>query len=222
MKKYLTLFAVVFMALLLCSCDLRMSEGQAQQLAQAREDINASSNEPDATQRLGLMAAANNRVLAAVANLELPEPITNAQDLTGPANKANAEKEAQEANSAKHNPPEGPANYPAIAGGIGLFGIGLAMRLGLLGPFGNILLSAVTPLAKREQQKSAGLLEEAAKAAVAYGHKVTTAAQGAGINLEDIKSEAIAANQSLGIDEIMSRLITEQKLKSIREEMSAS
>lgn len=99
MKYILSILAI----LLLVGCDgpVRLTPEQAAQLAQAKADIEASRLTVDPDARSNLLMAAGARLMAAVANVDLPEPATPASKLVDPAGQPIAAAILAENSSAK-------------------------------------------------------------------------------------------------------------------------
>jgi hypothetical protein len=64
----------LFFLLFLTSCDRRISDGQADELAQSRSDYVASLDAGSPQVRYNLLMAAGARMHAATANIDLPAP----------------------------------------------------------------------------------------------------------------------------------------------------
>ena len=217
--------AVILMSVLLISClsgcsGPRLTDAQAAELAQARANTCAARRASDVDAANTLTRAACARSMAAIADLELPDPATPdtalvATDGTPHADVIHAESVAADA-SEKH-PPEGNHAW-AWVGGAGLLALGvLRLSPGLFGGVANLAYAYLAPLATRqmrERQQQGALIAEHA---IAYGAAVTATATAAGLGeqVERIKVVAAVAQDRLGIRDQVQAILASFKTQAV-------
>jgi len=200
---------VVIVALMLtfmAGCAARITEEQAQQLAQGKADVEAArlTSDQEAFQKLIKSAAA--RFMSAVANMQLPAPATKVDDLVGkdgtPVLPA-VEREVIAAAAAEETPPVGFWGLVAAgAGGAGLLALSvLRFSPGVFGAVASIAHTLLAPQATKEMREAERKATVLAQQAVAYGHAVTEVAEAAGLkpSVEAVKTKFSEEQDALGI-----------------------
>lgn len=198
----------------------RLSDGQAAQLAQARADVEASRMTADAAARSTLLNAAACRLMAGIADLDLPAPETPVSALLaqdGTPDPVNVPAEARAAQASENKPPRGTLGL--VLAGIG--GVALAalsvIRLspGAFGTVADLAHQFLAPKATRAVRAASMKSLEVAKEAVAYGRTVTLAAEAAGLGptVLAIQSEAAKGQDRLGIRAELKTILAGVKAK---------
>lgn len=197
---------VTLAALFLTGCGVRLTDAQAQQFAQAKADAAAAARCADAEARSALLTAAHNRLLAGMADLDLPPAAVPAEELVEPDGAPvlpKVEAEVQAAQAAAEDPPSGFLGM--VLGGVG--GVALA-ALGVLrfspGAFGmvaNLAHTFLAPRATKDMRAAQAKATEVAEVAVAYGHTLAREAKAAGLGskVEELNAKAAQAQDRLGI-----------------------
>jgi hypothetical protein len=197
---------VLLAALLLVGCGRQITDAQAAQLSQARADAQAAARCADADARSALMLAAHNRLLAGLANLDLPAPARAPESLVTPEGApiaAAVEAEAQEAKAAAEDPPSGMLG--AILGGVGgvaLLALSyLRFSPGAFGMVANLAHAYLAPKATRDMRAAQAKATEVAEVAIAYGHTLAQEAKAAGMKdlVDDVNARAAQAQDRLGL-----------------------
>jgi hypothetical protein len=193
-------------AFALAGCGVRLTDAQAGQLSQAKADAQAAAACTDAQARAVLLTAAHNRLLAGLADLDLPPPVTAPAELVTPDGVPvlpKVEAEARAAKAAADDPPAGMLGV--VLGGVG--GVALA-ALGVLrfspGAFGmvaNLAHAYLAPRATRDMRAAQAKAAEVAEQAVVYGHTLAQAAKANGLGdaVEEINAKSAAVQDRLGI-----------------------
>lgn len=187
-------------------CAPRPTDAQAEQLAQARADIIAARLCADADARSMLYRAAGARLMAGLANLDLPAPLTSASAMVasdGTPDVAKVQDESDKAKEAEADPPAGfMGAILASAGGIALAALTyLRFSPGAFGLLANLAHGLLAPRATRDMRAAQAKAMDVAEQAVAYGHAVTEAAHAAGLKttVDSIQASAGEAQDRLGI-----------------------
>lgn len=208
MGKILTGIGIFFGTLLLfgCSGSVRLTRAQAEQLSQSKADIEASRLTVDPDARSNLLMAAGARLMAAVANVDLPEPATPASQLVDPAGQPIAAAilaENSSAKAAEEAPPSGWVKVAAgVAGGLALTLLSvLRFSPGVFGAVANIAHTVLAPKATREMREVQLKATAVAEQAVQYGHAVTEMAKASGLGptVLLLQEEAAKVQDKLGI-----------------------
>ncbi len=215
MRNVFYAFVLALFALSLTGCSFlghRISDEQAEQLAQGKADVEASRlvevEDPAAAALLRQAAAA--RLMAAIANFTaLPAPMTPVALLVDTATNKPIpeaiEAEHKAADAAEVDPPVGQTGKLLA----GIAGIGLTALLilrtspGAFGLFADLAYKIAAPLASKEARKVEKKAVVIAENAVAYGAALTKTAREAGLG-EQVNEIQVAAGQvqdSLGIRE---------------------
>lgn len=201
--KVITLACLCF---LLVGCPARLTDEQAAQLAQGKADIEAARITVDAEAFQKLMRAAAARVMAALANLELPAPATPVSDLvekSGQPIPVAIEAESKAAAAAEETPPVGIWGMIAAgAGGVGLLALSvLRFSPGAFGMVASLAHTILAPKATKEMREAERSAVVIAHQAVAYGHAVGELAEAAGLkpSVEAVKTQFSDAQDALGI-----------------------
>ncbi len=210
--------AAVCLILAMTGCGTRLTDGQAEQLAQARADVVAARTSTDQAASYELLQASAARQMAAVADLSLPEPMTPVSALVaadGAPHMAAIASERKAADAAEIDPPSGWAGAVlAWAGGAGLLVLG-AMRLspGIFGAVSDLAYGYLAPLANRQIRQRQQQATVVAEHAVAYGAAITATATAAGLGpqVEMIKDSAAETQDRLGIRDQVQAILASLK-----------
>lgn len=209
-----------------CAGQRTLTEAQAAELAQARADVAAaravavddSDPEGDAKARAALYRAAAARLMAGLADVDLPPPATPPARLVDPAGAPllpAVEAEEQAATASEEAPP--PSAWGATlawAGGVGLLVLGvLRTSPGAFGLLANLAHAALAPKATRDMRAAQAKAMEVAQEAIAYGHTVTEAARAAGLGptVNKLQEDAGAVQDRLGIRPQVQTLLAQAK-----------
>lgn len=204
--------ALCCLALLLCGCGPRLSDGQAQALADARAGAEVFPEQPS-EEAHAVGAGVSGFVLAATENLEgLPEPTAApAEIIAAPKPYAEAGKHAAA------NPPKGwGAGVWALIGSGTVAVIGFGLRLARNVPgVGGVVAGILSPLwdrfvpdkvRAREQQ-----VDQVANRAMRYADELALIATAAGLGeqVERAKARAADVAEQLGVKEEIDRRLRE-------------
>jgi len=200
------LIALSCLCFLLVGCATRLTDEQISQLSQGKADIEAARLTVDAEAFQKLMKAAAARVMAALANLELPVPATPVSTLVeknGNPIPLAVEAESKAADAAEETPPSGLWGMLAAgAGGVGLLALSvLRFSPGAFGLVANLAHTILAPKATKEMREVQVKATAVAEQAIQYGHQVTEAAKAAGLKptVDLIQEEAGKVQDRLGI-----------------------
>lgn len=213
MRALVALVAVLFFV----GCADRgptLSVAQANELAQARADVEASRS-PVVTpeESILLTRAAAAHLMAATTNLELPTPTTPVAILTAPdpvARAAAVNAEASAADQAERDPPAGVLGIVAglTAAAVSILGV-LRFLPGVYGPLAGTLQALLAP----PQVKAARARERdalpVAERAVAYGAALARVANAAGLGdrVRAVNCEHAAVQDALGLRDQIDALL---------------
>ena len=191
--------------LALAGCQ-RITDAQAVQLAQGKADVVAARATTDAAARSALINAAASRLMAGLADVDLPppaHPATSFVDAAGVPVEAAISQEQQEAQAAEKDPPSGFWKLAAgIAGGAGLVALSiLRFSPGAFGVVADLAQTFLAPKATRDMRAAQAQAMDIAQQAIAYGHTVTQVAESAGLKptMETIKDRFSEEQDKLGI-----------------------
>lgn len=213
-------------AVLFSSCsDVRLSESQARELSQAKENVAASRMSTDAASRSALLTAAGSRLMAGLFDVELPEPYTEAKQLVmdgvvdapdgantpvvvlSPAGKA----EVKDAHEAEKSPPEGSVGWVGWLTGGALLVAG-AIKLAFPGPLANIAYGLLASRAQRETDRKAHLLYQHGAEVLRYGVEMAKVAEEAFPSQADaIQRKRSAVQDLLGVQPVVNELLEKAK-----------
>jgi len=205
---------IILLCFLLTGCATRLTDEQITQLSQGKADIEAARLTVDAEAFQALMKAGAARVMAALANLELPIPATPVSDLVeknGNPIPVAIEAESKAAAAAEETPPSGLWGMIAAgAGGVGLLALSvLRFSPGAFGLVANLAHTFLAPKATKEMRAAEREAVAITHQAVAYGHAVTTLAETAGLkpSVEAVKTQFSEAQDALGIRDQMGTIL---------------
>lgn len=215
-------YLLAFIAAFLVGCaGVRLTDAQAAQLSQAKADTQAARATTDEAARATLFQAVGSRVLAGLAEVDLPAPETPASALVAPdgtpvAGAVAAEFQASQA--AEASPPPGRLSLALGAvGGLGLAALSvLRLSPGAFGAVANIAHTLLAPKATREMRKIEKQAVVVAQQAVQYGHTVTEVAKAAGLGpaVLSLQEDAGAVQDELGIREQIKTLLALAKQRA--------
>ena len=201
--KFIALACLCF---LLVGCATRLTDEQIAQLSQGKADVEASRLTVDLEARSALLQAAGARLMAGLADLDLPPPATPPAKLVDPAGQAFApalQAETEAAKAAEASPPSGLLGLAlAGAGGLALAALSvLRFSPGAFGLVANLAHTIMAPKATKEMREVQMKAVAVAEQAVQYGHQVTEAAKAAGLKptVDLIQEEAGKVQDRLGI-----------------------
>lgn len=190
----------VLAAVLLVGCGgHRLTDAQARELAQARADTEAARLvATDNAARSALYQAAGARLMAGLADLDLPAPTVPVAALVTPAGEpilAAVEEERSAATESEGDPPSGwLAAAAGVAGGVGLMALSvLRFSPGAFGLLANLAHTVLAPKATRDMRAAQAKAMDVAHEAVAYGHTLAQAATAAGHGPLVLAAQAEAA-----------------------------
>jgi len=199
---------VILAAVLLVGCEgYRVTDAQAAELAQARADTQAARLvATDNAARSALYQAAGARLMAGLADLDLPPPVVPVAALVTPAGEPvlpAVEEERSAATESEGDPPSGwLAAAAGVAGGIGLMALSvLRFSPGAFGLVANLAHTMLAPKATRDMRAAQAQAMGVAEEAVAYGHTLAQAATAAGHGsiVLGVQAEAARIQDRLGI-----------------------
>ena len=198
--------AVALLAVLLLAGCARLTDAQAAQLAQAREDVVAARMCNDQAARSALFQAAGARLMAGLNDLDLPPAAVLATALVQPTGDPvlpAVEREQQKSRAAEADPPSGVLGMVAgVAGGVGLLALSvLRFSPGAFGVVADLAHTFLAPKATRDMRAVQAQATAVAQQAVAYGAAVTEVATAAGLRptVETIKDRFGQEQDRLGI-----------------------
>ena len=153
MRSLVAMLAV----LLLVGCSRQLTDAQAAQLAQGKQDVIAARACTDQAARSALFQAAGARLMAGLNDLDLPPaavPATTLVQPTGDPVPAAVEREVQESRAAEADPPSGVLGMVAgVAGGVGLLALSvLRFSPGAFGVVANLAHAYLAPKATRDMR----------------------------------------------------------------------
>jgi hypothetical protein len=193
------------LVLLLTGCGVRLTDEQTSQLSQAKADVEASRLTVDADARSDLLQAAGARLMAGLADVDLPPPYVTPAQLVDPAGQPTAlvPAELKASKAAEEAPPSGWLNLAlGGAGGLALMALSvLRFSPGAFGVVAQLAHTLLAPKATREMREVQVKSTVIAEQAIQYGHQITEIAKAAGLEptVLRIQEGAIKVQDDLGI-----------------------
>lgn len=200
------IFLLTLLVLAGCDGSIRVTQEQANELAQSKADVEASRSTSDAAARSALLQAAGARLMAGLANVDLPAPKTPAAAMVqqdGTPIIPMIEQESRAAHEAEKDPPVGFWGMVAAgAGGVGLLALSiLRFSPGAFGVVADLAHTYLAPKATKQMRAAQQEATAIAQQAVAYGHAVTQVAEAAGLkpSIEAVKTQFSEQQDRIGI-----------------------